>query len=399
MRILLLTLIVGTVGSIVGYATSVVRLPEDRSFGFSKPYSGVYSENRIDGNGLRTDVHDSGKPRLEVIGENVHEFGVMQKDETRSHVFHIKNSGKKQLQLAFDAKSCQCTNVAYPDFIEPGEEGEIIVDWRPTKYNLEFNQSAMFRTNDPSYPELKVTIKGRVQQILRNFPQIGSFGTFTTEQKKEVLVELFSYRDDDFEVERIEIIGEDSPELFSVASKAMSKSSIDNEPGAKSGVVVTLALEPGMPAGRFIQRVRVFHNKPDIGPFDIPFLGNVAGNISMIGPKCDVDNQLVRLGKLPGDKVTEATFWLLVKGENHEQVEVSVNEVEASEVLSVNVLEPQRLGKLSKIPVKLTVKPGSTLINRSGSKQGKTAKVRLKTTNLKTEEYLFRVAFSVPAKE
>ena len=399
MRILVLTLMVGTIGSIVGYATSVVLLPEGNSYGFSKPYSGVYSDNQIDGSFQEFANRNSGKPRVEVIGESVYDFGVMQKDETRSHIFRIKNSGKKQLQLVFDAKSCQCTNVSNPDYIEPGQEGEIIVDWKPTKYNLEFNQSALFRTNDPSHPELKVTIKGRVQQILRNFPQIGSFGSFTTEQNKEVLVELFSYRDKDFAIERIEIIGEDSPELFSVASKPMSDRTVKNEPGAKSGATITMALSPGMPPGRFIQRVRVFHNKDDIGPFDIPFIGNVAGNISMIGPKCDVDNQLVRLGKLPGNEVSEATFWLLIKGESHEDVVVSVEDVEASEVLSVSVLDRQLLGKLSKIPIKLTVTPGASMVNRSGSKQGKTAKVRLKTTNLKTTEYLFRVAFSVPAKQ
>lgn len=400
MRIFILTLIVGAIGSIVGYATALVRLPMDRSYGFSKPYSGVYSENRIDSeNPIAEDVLISGKPRLEVVGENVFDFGVMQKDEERSHVFKVKNSGKKQLQLVFDAKSCQCTNVAYPDFIEPGQEDKIIVDWRPTKYNLQFNQSAVFRTNDPSYPELKVTIKGRVQQILRNFPQVGSFGTFTTDQSKEVLVELFSYRDADFQIERAQIIGEDSPELFEVSAKPISQRSVDGEPGAKSGAVITLTLQPGMPIGRFVQRVRVFHNQPDIGPFDIPFLGKVTGNISMIGPKCDADYQLVRLGKLPGNEISQTTFWLLVKGDKHEEVVVSVESVDAAEVLSVEVLEPERLGKLSKIPIKLTVTPGASMINRSGSEQAKTAKVRLKTTNLDSEEYLIRVAFSVPAKE
>ena len=91
MRILLLTLLVGTIGSIVGYATSVVLLPEANSYGFSKPYSGIYADNRIDDEGAREDsaVNSSGKPRLEVIGDSVYDFGVMQKDETRSHVFHL----------------------------------------------------------------------------------------------------------------------------------------------------------------------------------------------------------------------------------------------------------------------------------------------------------------------
>ena len=59
----------------------------------------------------------------------------------------------------------------------------------------------------------------------------------------------------------------------------------------------------------------------------------------------------------------------------------------------------KELSERGHLQVKLTVTPGATMVNRQGVKHAKTAKVRLKTENLKTEEYQFRVSFSVPAKE
>ena len=42
--------------------------------------------------------------------------------------------------------------------------------WQPSTFNLDFQQTARFETNDPSRIELDLTVKGKVQQVVQATP-------------------------------------------------------------------------------------------------------------------------------------------------------------------------------------------------------------------------------------
>jgi hypothetical protein len=51
----------------------------------------------------------AGVPKAEVIGGNVHDFGVMQRNAKSSHRFVVKNVGTGPMELEVVGSTCKCT--------------------------------------------------------------------------------------------------------------------------------------------------------------------------------------------------------------------------------------------------------------------------------------------------
>ena len=253
------------------------------------------------------------RARAEVQGSNVFEFGVMSRNERRSHTYSVVNKGNDALHISFIDKSCQCTDVTISrSVVPPGETTEIELSWQPSSFNPVFEQTARFKTNDPGRIELDLTVKGRVLQILQIEPRSVSFDNVSRNQAREAGFRLFSYRDDDLEIADTEWLHPESAEFFRVDVQPLDKDTIDAEPGAVAGYDVKVQLTPGLPVGKFQQRLRLHLNYPDLGVREVPILGSIVGDISVFGS--GYANELWNLGMLSGDKIHTRTLKIIVKG-------------------------------------------------------------------------------------
>ena len=361
------------------------------SYGFSKP---ALTATRT-ASGLPGDL-PTGRPRVQVEGGDVFDFGVMSPEETRQHVFVVRNTGDATLTLRFLEKSCQCTEARLSrSEIPPGESAEVELSWKSNDYKLEFSQTARFQTNDPSQLELDLRIRGRVQQIVRPVPLALSFDNVLVQQSRQATIQVFGYRDDDLCVEQAEFLVEETAEFFQAAITPLPADVMQREPGARSGSLVTLTLQPGLSLGPLYQRVRLRLNKPDLVPIEVPIEGVIVGNVTIVGSDYDAELGLLKLGMLSAGRQHERQLWVLIKGSDASAIQLRVSETDPAEVLQATLGQPMRAGNLMRQALTVRVVPQGRVVNRLGSQQGETGRIVLESDHPAARKVVIRVAFAV----
>lgn len=361
-------------GAAIGVGSSWVEYAGDRGFGFSKPLPA----DDADSISPMTPNQSAGRARVSVEGDGVFDFGVMSRDETRSHTFVVQNTGTIPLKLRFLEKSCQCTDVKMARTeVPPGEFAEIELSWQPNDYKLEFAQTARFVTNDPARLELDLTVQGRVQQIVRPVPLAVSFGNVLADESRERQIHVFGYRDADLRVEEVEFLQASSADFLEATSEPLSREVLDREPGAQSGSRVTLRLQPGLALGPFHQQLRLHLNKDDLPPIEVPVEGAIVGNVTIVGSDYDDQSGILKLGTLPGETTQERQLWVLIKGDADQPAGLQVKEIDPSETLQVALGEPARYGNLTRQSLTIRVVPQGRVVNRLGSQQGELGRIVL----------------------
>jgi hypothetical protein len=393
MKILVIALMASFIGVATGFGIS--KYENSRTeYGFSKAWAGSQSDKEV-----ATEVANSNaRPSARVVGSDTHDFGAMSLSESRDHTFVIENIGDAPLTVAFDAKSCQCTKVELDkNVVPPGEQVNIYLQWKPTKFDLDFRQAALFRTNDPARREIELAIRGQVRQNGRATPTSVDFGPMSREQSQSISINVFGYRDEDFEVVDATLLDEENKDKFSVVMTPLTSDQLAAEVGALGGAVVKVDVAAGLPMGSFAQHVRITTNKNDIGPFDVAIRGQVIGDIRIVSSHYSRELNSFMLRELSGDKVHEFKFSLMVKGMQPEDIHIAAKSIDPSEVLSIKFDAPEPIGNVVRIPGTLVVTPTDKPVNRNGSKQAKSGKLILETSHPDVKEMEIRVAFSVEA--
>ncbi|MCA9217097.1 MAG: DUF1573 domain-containing protein [Planctomycetales bacterium] len=345
----------------------------------------------------------SKRPSARVVGSDTYDFGSMSITETRDHTFQVRNIGDADLTITFDAKSCQCTKVNLDKtVVPPGDVVNIYLQWKPKKLDLDFRQAATFRTNDPARPEVQLAIRGMVRKTARVSPDSVEFASMPATAGKTVDLSVFGYREEDFAVTSAELLYVDDPEFashFSVEVLPMSTDDIENEVGAVAGGIVRVEVKPGLPVGPFAQSVRINTNKPDVEPFDITIHGTIISDIRVMAQPSIFSSELnsFLLGHLSGDKDHEFDFSLLIKGMAADEISMSAKSIDPDGILSIEFGTPKRLGKVARVPAKLTIKPTDKPVNRAGSQLGKAGEIVIDTSHPTVPELTLRVTFSIEA--
>ena len=99
------------------------------------------------------------------FGEYMHDFGTIQQESTNNHVFTFTNTGDEPLIIDKAKGSCGCTVPEYPKHpINPGETGEIKVEYKPGKQKNQQTKNITITAN--TQPEETVLrIKAFVEEL------------------------------------------------------------------------------------------------------------------------------------------------------------------------------------------------------------------------------------------
>jgi hypothetical protein len=208
---------------------------------------------------------------------------------------------------------------------------------------------------------------------------------------------VFAYRDPDLRIERVELLDAETAEFFETELQPVDAQTLAQETGAVAGQKVVVRLKPGLPQGRFDQRLRLHLNHADLGPLEVPVLGSIEGNVTFAGPGYDPRSRIWDLGKLPGDQDQTKTLWVIVTGEDAASVQFRVAEVDPSEVLRVELEPGTSSGRFARHLLRLTLHPQGRTINRLGSDQGPLAEVVLETTQADAPRVRIPIAFALGA--
>ena len=265
------------------------------------------------------------------IEETTHNFGVMDVKATGTHDFFIKNVGTEDLLLRVDRTSCSCTGIDIsPTRVPPGKTARCHL-----KYNAEqamtgkFSQGGIVATNDPDNLEIRLIVEGVFTNPVVVQPISAYFSRVSVGASKTVTVRFYG-----FENEPLVLSAPtwEDREHFDFQWEAAKPNESDEEDthlsAAKSVVVGTLTLKPGLPVGPFQERFQVKTNYP--GQTDISFAasGQVVGNVSISGREYDKNKSFADLGKTVVGKGISRELWITFSGLSAPSASLQIQAVE-----------------------------------------------------------------------
>lgn len=169
-----------------------------------------------------------------------------------------------------------------------------------------------------------------------------------------------------------------------------------SDPEAKSGCVVKVTVEPGLPIGPLRQKIRLTTNLPHADVIDVPVHGTVASDISIVGKDWDSDRGVLTLGDVkssegavnqlvhPGPGAAPARYPI--------QRQPQQRSVAAGDAGRAARHQRRRGGPRA---ARFEVPRGAASVNHLGSQLGKLARVTIETTHPEAKTLPLYVQFAV----
>jgi hypothetical protein len=324
------------------------------------------------------------------VPETRHEFGTVGAGAQGSHEFVIHNTGRGALVLTRGATSCSCT---VSDFeakdggdelarkeVPPGGSTRLRLKWRGKGPGGPFRQQATVFTNDPRRPEIAFTIEGTVVPTWKAVPESIALPTVATNAETRAAVKLFTYGSETPVVEDLSATDPQTAQSFRLASSPLAPEEIAAETGATGGLMIDVAVSPGLPIGSLRQTISARLRIPEEITIEIPVQGSVSGALALAGGAWDSSRQALLLGTVSGRTGSRAEVFLTAKGPHAAAVKPTVLEV-VPESLAVEVGVGKPVGDkgMIRIPISITIPPGSPPANHRCSEQGPAGRLVLDT--------------------
>jgi hypothetical protein len=108
------------------------------------------------------------RPKVEVVGAPVYDFGKMSQMQKDSHTWEVKNVGDVDLELWLEESTASANLVlAKPGTkqrvrLKPNETTPVTIQWNTKRFVSWYSQGCTIGTNDPTTPIFMLTVKGTV---------------------------------------------------------------------------------------------------------------------------------------------------------------------------------------------------------------------------------------------
>ncbi len=293
------------------------------------------------------------------IPETEYEFGIMDRGEEKSHVFTVYNDGDEPLSLALVNTTCKCAIGKLPgNAIPPGGSGEITMEWSARTYDRQYQQSATIESNDPRTPVFMLSVAGRVAHIVQAYPSALSFSDVTVNDTRTGSFKIYGFREGDLRVVNYDWNDPDTQAFFDVAFAEADEAALADTPEAKSAIVATVTMKPGMPRGGFQQGLQVTTNLSESTIVEVPIRGRIISDVTLNGPGYSDHARTLKIGLVNSREGATRSLMVLVKGPHRDTVTLSKGRIEPAEALDIEIGEPTRHSTVIQYPVKVIVRPG-----------------------------------------
>jgi len=333
-------------------------------------------------------------PQAEVP-ESRHEFGTIGSGSEGTHEFVITNSGSAPLVLTRGATSCSCT---VSDFetseggdeqarkeVAPGGSTRVRLKWRGEGSGGPFRQQATIFTNDPRRPEIAFVIEGVVVPTWKAVPESIVLSRVSTGAGERASVRVFTYGAEPPRIEEVSMVDSQAAHFFSLAPAPLDAAETAAEKGATGGILLTVDVRPGLPLGPLRQTIQVRFRMPDEVLAEIPLTGSVTGDLALAGNAWDSSRESLLLGTVSGSIGYHTELFLTVKGPHGAAVRPVVREVvPASLVVEIGAAKPVGSKGMMRIPLSITIPPGSPQANHRCSEQAPAGRIVLDTGHPET---------------
>jgi hypothetical protein len=340
-----------------------------------------------------------GIPTVTVDNES-YDFGVIDESAKGSHDFLFSNQGSAPLRLSKGESTCGCTvSKLDHEILQPGETAPVTVEWSPKGKSGDFREGVTITTNDPNWPQVGLTITGRVTAAVRADPAELVFSHVTAGEEISDTARLFGYLPEPLEIIGHRMINSNTAENFEVTWSPLDPDQVKNESDATSGYLAKITVKPGLPPGPFQQTIVFETNVQDVPQVAIQVTGSVGGDIAVVGPGWSEKTGILSLGTVSGREGAEWTLLVVVRGPHRKEVQLKLAEV-VPDVLEV---DEEALGQLSEVPggavsqaaLKIRIPPGSKPANRLGSELGRSGRIVIETGHPTVPRLVLYVRFAV----
>ena len=298
-----------------------------------------------------------------VVDREEYNFGAMDASEEGSHDFVLTNAGTGPLRLSLGSNSCRCTvTVLDKNEIPPGKSTKVSLKWKAKEVVGAYRQTARVTTNDPNRPQVELTIVGEMAVAVRSDPPELVFSGVSISQSAAGQVRLLcSLPRPPLEILDFKLSDQDTARCFQVKYGPLSQEQIQQEKGAKSGVLLHVDLKPGLPQGPFQQTILLRTNLESSPAVMIPIKGVIASDITVAGPDWDSDLGMLSLGTVSSREGAQRRLILIVRGPHCREVKFKPVRI-VPEFLQVQLGEPTPIGTGDAVqtPLVIQVPKGST---------------------------------------
>lgn len=202
--------------------------------------------------------------RLVAVEQN-HDFGTVESGPIVEHAFPVRNLGTETVYISSVSAPCGCTAALLSSaYLAPGEEGRVQVSFDTYGLSGEQSKTVVVRSNDPTNPELTLTLHGTVATDVSATPRRLYLGRLpagaVVSRHVDVLVKSPDVHITDVHTESSRFFVQTAP--------------LDEG----HGVRVRVTLLPGAPPGTFDDPLVVTSDSPRQPRLVIPVLGTLERN-------------------------------------------------------------------------------------------------------------------------
>lgn len=337
------------------------------------------------------------------VDQDEFNFGKLDASENGKHEFVLTNRGDHAVTLNPGSTSCGCTvSEIQKNELNPGESTKVVVSWHSSKGRTgPFEQSVTIDTSDPLRPVVTLTIKGEYTRPWNLDPEELTFGqiagTEAIVREARIFCNLPNLQ---IKIQGHKLSDSGLGKFFQVDCLPLGPGELRKYPGVTSAVLVRVTIKPGLPLGRFQQRILLSTNLAEIPEVDLPLFGTV-GEVSVVGPGWSSDSGVLDIGAVDGRSVTQRQIVVLARGPDAKEMKFKVASVEP-DFLKVKLGKTTVLdtGALSKTELMIEIPESKALgkktpANYLGGENGKLGEIFLETIHPPVHSLRIRVRFAV----
>jgi hypothetical protein len=323
------------------------------------------------------------------VPETQYAFGTVGVGAKGAHEFLIRNTGDAPLELTRGATSCTCTVSDFEEseggssgakVVPPGGSTKLKVQWRGKGDGGPFRQQASVATNDPRRPQIAFVVEGIVVPTYKAIPSSIVLPKLSAGSGEQATVRIFTYGKEPPAVDSLTTTDEKTAQLYSLTSTPLTSAEVATETGATGGFQITADIRPGLPIGPLRQTIKAVFRIPEEVTAEIPVEGSVTGDLALAGKAWDSSHEALSLGTVSSRKGSQTELFLTAKGPHRAEVKPVVREVIPNSLqVVIGEGKPVGSGNVIRIPLAITIPPGSAPSNHICSPQAPAGRIVLDT--------------------
>lgn len=410
-KALTLAILAAVIGLVCGRSAYQSRFGGDSAFGPFAADSDVTAESV---SLAKVEAAPAKFPKLELVGDDEYDFGVMEPGGEASHSFIVRNVGEAPLEIDVSGSTCKCTVGSLEQSkLAPGEQTEVKLTWVAKTDSELFGQSATLRTNDPSQGELSLKVRGRVISSMTMVPRTLSFGD--VEAGSPIVLEstLFSFSKTPivaveqefsdpsmtakatFEVEEVSV--ESTGEAAYASATQAFKIRAEIDPGLRQGPLRENFVFKFAPASAVNSEGA--YDPDSVLQFTAETTGKVVGVITLVESRRVYNGDagyIITMGEIDPTADSSTRVNIMLRGPQRESIRLTVGDVEPAGILKAELGEPVGRSTTVLVPLILSVAEGAEPIDMMGRGGNNFGIVWLEADDPDVSPLRLRVRFEVP---